>query len=356
MDSLLSGLALSMLLRSVSAVAGTISLPIEVQKSPQLTHRATGVKDVTLVNNQSDMSDRYYGIKIDVGTPYQELSLALNTRSSDTWFPNFNPVKSSTFVNGSFGSIEVAYGDPTTIPSSVQKFHLDYFEDVFRIAGVRISKQRFGIPSKGPDGLPTGGLLSIGPNLQFGYGRNKPFNTIVDSLAAQGAIASRTYSVDLRGFDEKKGVLLFGGADTGRFSGELVRRPLLKDELGTWAPSIALTGMGQTSSNGSVQAYGVNAADSIFTLDTANQYMRLRHSFVDPLLRDLGAINDGNDLYTAPCSKRDGPGSWDFHFGNATIKIPYKNLILDATVEENSDYCLVAILVTWKGQLVLGGK
>ncbi|GJC95976.1 secreted aspartic proteinase [Colletotrichum higginsianum] len=289
-----------MLLRSVYAVAGTISLPIEVQKSPQLTHRATGVKDVTLVNNQSDMSDRYYGIKIDVGTPYQELSLALNTRSSDTWFPNFNPVKSSTFVNGSFGSIEVAYGDPTTIPSSVQKFHLDYFEDVFRIAGVRISKQRFGIPSKGPDGLPTGGLLSIGPNLQFGYGRNKPFNTIVDSLAAQG--------------------------------------------------------MGQTSSNGSVQAYGVNAADSIFTLDTANQYMRLRHSFVDPLLRDLGAINDGNDLYTAPCSKRDGPGSWDFHFGNATIKIPYKNLILDATVEENSDYCLVAILVTWKGQLVLGGK
>lgn len=84
MDSLLSGLALSMLLRSVYAVAGTVSLPIEVQKSPQLTHRATGVKDVTLVNNQSDMSDRYYGIKIDVGTPYQELSLALNTRSSDT--------------------------------------------------------------------------------------------------------------------------------------------------------------------------------------------------------------------------------------------------------------------------------
>ncbi|TQN64806.1 putative aspartic-type endopeptidase opsB [Colletotrichum shisoi] len=254
------------------------------------------------------MSGRYYGIKIEVGTPYQEMSLALNTRSSDTWFPNFNSGKSSTFVNGFFGSTEVAYGDPTTTPSSVQKFHLDYYEDVFRIAGVRIPQERFGILSKGSDGLPTGGLLSIGPNLQFGYGRNKPI-LIVDSLAAQGAIASRTYSVDLRGFDDKRGVLLFGGANKGRFSGERVKRPLLKDELGTWAPSIALTGMGQTPSNVSVQAYGVNAADSIFTLDTANQYMRLRHSFVDPLLRDLGAINDGNDLYTAPCSKRDGPGS-----------------------------------------------
>ncbi|GJC80908.1 acid protease [Colletotrichum liriopes] len=118
--------------------------------------------------------------------------------------------------------------------------------------------------------------------------------------------------------------------------------------------NLVLGRMGQTSSNGSAQSYPVNAADSVFTLDTANQYMRLRHSFVDPLLRDLGAVNNGYDAYTAPCSKRDEPGSWDFQFGDATIKIPYKNLIIDAVLEENSDYCFVAILVTWKGQLVLG--
>ncbi|GKT95787.1 secreted aspartic proteinase [Colletotrichum tofieldiae] len=262
---------------------------------------------------------------------------------------NFKPEKSTTFINGSFGTTEVTYGDPTTYPPSNVTYHLNYFEDVFRISGATIPNQRFGIPVSG-----GGSLLSIGPNLQLGYGSGKPFNTIVDNLVTQGVIASRTYSLDLRTFDDKKGVLLFGGADLGRFSGELVKRPLIKDELGTWAPSITLTGMGQTNSNGSTQSYPVNAADSVFTLDTANQYMRLRHSFVDPLLRDLGAVNDGYDAYTAPCSKRDEPGSWDFQFGDATIKILYKNLIIDAVLEENSDYCFVAILVTWKGQLVLG--
>ncbi|KZL85354.1 secreted aspartic proteinase [Colletotrichum incanum] len=354
MDYFLCGIALAALARSVQAVPGTFSLPVQLEDPPKLIQRALGPKRVTLINNQEDIGNRYYGIQAEVGTPPQKVTLQLNTRSSDTWFSNFKPEKSTTFINGSFGSTDVTHGDPTTYPPSNVTYHLDYYEDVFRISGSTIANQRFGMPVRGSDGYPGGALLSIDPNLQLGYGAGKPFNTILDSLAAQGLIASHTYSVDLRTFDDRKGVLLFGGADLGRFTSLPVKRPLIKDELGTWAPSITLTGMGQTSSNGSVQSYPLNAADSVFTLDTANQYMRLRHSFVDALLRDLGAVNDGNDAYTAPCSKRHEPGSWDFRFGDATIKIPYKNLIIEAVLEENSDYCIVAILFTWKGQLVLG--
>ncbi|GJC80909.1 rhizopuspepsin-1 [Colletotrichum liriopes] len=211
MDYFLCCVALAALAHSVQAVPGTFSLPVELHGQPQLIQRATGPKKITLINNQKDMSDKYYGIKVEVGTPPQELTLALNTRSSDTcfWttpiliaqgFSKFKPEKSTTFINGSFGTTEVTYGDPTTYPPSNVTYHLNYFEDVFRISGATIPNQRFGIPD--PEG---GSLLSIGPNLQLGYGAGKPFNTIVDNLVTQGVIASRTYSLDLRTFDDNKG-------------------------------------------------------------------------------------------------------------------------------------------------------
>ncbi|KAJ0167802.1 hypothetical protein CTA2_111 [Colletotrichum tanaceti] len=121
--------------------------------------------------------------------------------------------------------------------------------------------------------------------------------------------------------------------------------------IGGILSTIVLTGIGQTILNGSVQACGLNAADSVFTMDTVSQHMRLCHFFVDPLLRDSGAMNDGNDLCTAPCSKSDGPCSWTSISQKRRSGSPnYKNLILDAVVEEYSYCCVAAIFVMQKRQ------
>ena len=120
--------------------------------------------------------------------------------------------------------------------------------------------------------------------------------------------------------------------------------------------SVVLTGYGQTITNGSQFGYAVADADSVFLLDTTNQYMRLRHSFVDPLLRDMGAVNDGNDAYYVPCAWREQPGSWDLQFGDAKIKIPYTSLVTEIPTDDDGQFCWLSILVTWKGQLVLGGQ
>ncbi|KAG7134929.1 aspartic-type endopeptidase OPSB like protein [Verticillium longisporum] len=165
------------------------------------------------------------------------------------------------------------------------------------IGGISIPKQRFGIAKPHAGDI---GAFSIGPDRELGYEPGKPFNTVIDNLAAQKAIASRTYSLDLRNYDDPKAGLLFGAANTGRFEGKLVKRPLVKDELGTWEPSLVLTGLGQSGSNGSEEVYSVDPNHSTLTLDTSNQYLRLTHAFVDPLLRDMGAVNNGQDAYTAP--------------------------------------------------------
>lgn len=49
------------------------------------------------------------------------------------------------------------------------------------------------------------------------------------------------------------------------------------------------------------------------------------------------------------------PGSWDFQFGDVTIKIPYSKIITDQS-DDKGKTCWVGVLTTWKGQLVLGRK
>lgn len=82
------------------------------------------------------------------------------------------------------------------------KFHLDLHEDVMTIGGISIPKQRFGIAKPHEGDI---GAFSIGPDRDLGYEAGKPFNSVLDNLAAQKAIASRTYSLDLRDFDDPKG-------------------------------------------------------------------------------------------------------------------------------------------------------
>lgn len=118
-------------------------------------------------------------------------------------------------------------------------------------------------------------------------------------------------------------------------------------------PSVVLSKLGQTAPNGTTYEYDIPEGDDVLTIDSGNQFFRLRHSFVDPLFRDLGAVNDGNDAYFVPCSKVNDTGTWDFHFGEATVKVPYKNIITDIT-DDSGENCFVGVLTTWKGQLRLG--
>ncbi|KAF4956880.1 hypothetical protein FGADI_3483 [Fusarium gaditjirri] len=230
------------------------------------------------------------------------------------------------------------------------------FLDTFDIAGVSIPKQVFGLLNPRKDEFNGIGGLGLGPNTEYGYAPGKIYSSFLDSLVANKKIISRTYSVDLRKHGSKPASIILGGIDTGKFKGKLVKRPLVKDELGT--PSIVLTGLRQTVPKGKNQAsevtsYQVHKNDSVFLLDSSNQYLRLRHSFVDPLYKTLGAVNDGNDAYFVPCEKRNMPGSWDFQFGDVTIKIPYSKIITDQS-DDKGKTCWVGVLTTWKGQLVLG--
>ncbi|OLN97043.1 putative aspartic-type endopeptidase OPSB 3 [Colletotrichum chlorophyti] len=354
--------------QAVVAVPGVVHLPVQARHdSNTLKRSAPQPRPLTLSHDQEDITAQSYEVTVSVGTPPQKMKLGLEVSKSETWLisdgvfalcdgcdDGYFQINKSKTVSPLLGYGTAEYGDPTTIPPSNVTFDLDLHKDTFEIGHMSIPQQTFGVLTPGPNKSYNGlGIIGLGPNLEHGYEAGKPYNTVLDSLAAQGYIASRTYSLDLRSYDSKEGALIFGGIDTRRFKGKLVKRPLVKDELGTFGPSIVLSGYGQTLSNGKKFKYNVPQNDSVFLLDTGNQYFRLRHSFVDPLYKDLGAVNDGGDRYYVKCNKRHMPGTWDFEFGEVTIKVPYKSLITELS-PDNGKHCQVGVLTTWKGQLVLG--
>ncbi|PNP82118.1 hypothetical protein FNYG_04307 [Fusarium nygamai] len=310
-----------------------------------------------------DNSDHYHSwiAEVAAGTPPQKMKLNLDIAKSTTWFISdktyaecdgckngyyqLNRSKTSSPV---LGHTAISYGDPTTYPPSNLTFDLDFHKDTVQIAGVSIPKQVFGLFNPYKDEFSGIGALALGPNVEHGYAPGKIYSSFLDNLVANKKIASRTYSIDLHEHASKPASIILGGIDTGKFKGKLVKRP----------PSIVLTGLHQTVPNGKnkagkVTSYQVHKNDSVFLLDSSNQYLRFRHSFVDPLYKTLGAVNNGQDAYFVPCEKRNMPGSWDFQFGDVTIKIPYSKIITDQSGDKGKT-CWVGVLTTWKGQLVLG--
>ncbi|QGI62793.1 hypothetical protein CEK27_006764 [Fusarium fujikuroi] len=291
-----------------------------------------------------DGSDDYHSWNAEVaaGTPPQKMKLFLDIARSTTWFISdkiyaecdgcvngyyqLNKSKTSSPV---LGHTTASYGDPTTYPPSNGTFDLDYHKDTVQIAGVSIPKQAFGLLNPSKNEFNGIGALSLGPSMEHGYAPGELYSSFLDNLVADKKVASRTYSIDLRRHGSKPG-----------------------------KPSIVLTGLHQTVPNGKnkagkVTSYEVHKNDSVFLLDSSNEYLRFRHSFVDPLYKTLGAVNDGHDAYYVPCEKRNMPGSWDFQFGDVTIKIPYSKIITDQS-DDKGKTCWVGVLTTWKGQLVLG--
>ncbi|KLO89373.1 aspartic-type signal peptidase [Fusarium fujikuroi] len=288
-----------------------------------------------------DGSDDYHSWNAEVaaGTPPQKMKLFLDIARSTTWFISdkiyaecdgcvngyyqLNKSKTSSPV---LGHTTASYGDPTTYPPSNGTFDLDYHKDTVQIAGVSIPKQAFGLLNPSKNEFNGIGALSLGPSMEHGYAPGELYSSFLDNLVADKKVASRTYSIDLRRHGSKPGKSLCSAIRTV---------PNGKNKAGK------------------VTSYEVHKNDSVFLLDSSNQYLRFRHSFVDPLYKTLGAVNDGHDAYYVPCEKRNMPGSWDFQFGDVTIKIPYSKIITDQS-DDKGKTCWVGVLTTWKGQLVLG--
>ncbi|KAH7176376.1 aspartic peptidase domain-containing protein [Dactylonectria macrodidyma] len=346
--------------RTVSG-KGYLSVPIGTIDKPK-NHNSKRAENGTILQVLENM-DFFYAAEIDFGTPPQTVVVLVDTGSNELWvnpdcstapsldqeaqcnsFGEYDPRKSNTPPIGPFGSETINYGDasdPTTQTSAT----IRYYTETLGFGGANITNQTFGVVVTS-DGISQG-IMGLSPDLRGGFDSDEPYSLVLTSMADQGLIASRAFSLDLRHSEATTGAVIYGGLDRNKFIGSLEKRPIIRGEAGEFRLAVTLTSLGVTFEQS--EDFGVDEEDSNVMLDSGTTITRMHYSAAYPILEALDAEDDGEGYYITRCSYRNRPGSVDFGFGPKIVRVPFSDFILDVG---SATWCYIGLVVTTDQQIL----
>ncbi|EHA46145.1 hypothetical protein MGG_02849 [Pyricularia oryzae 70-15] len=307
---------------------GFVSFPIYHRSvSKPILKRNT---DVTIYN----ISSVSYLIQLSIGTPGQQVKVAIDTGSDELWVnPNCTAVKSQDqraecIADGQYNPGQSSTSQVSTtsnnIPYGKGDVNITYYKDSISMSNSSISLTNviFGVATSSKD--LNEGIMGLG----YGDGVNLRYNNMVDSLFLQNVTKSRAFSVALGSAEaSNSGVISFGGVDTKKFSGKLGQMPILgpqgKEEIRRyWVPmdSIAM------SKNGGNKTY--SGGNIPIVIDSGSTLSYLPSSVVTAMAMDANALwNSEGGVYFVKCDKMPADASFDFSFNNGSfrISVPWRN-------------------------------
>ncbi|KAF5010650.1 hypothetical protein FDECE_3190 [Fusarium decemcellulare] len=331
---------------AAGASAGIVSAPVVKRRfnlGTEMQKRDT--LDLDALNNVT--GGGYYA-EFDVGTPGQKVSFLLDTGSSDTWvnsddtdlcnsdelqesygfcMTTFNPDDSDTYKVVDRNGFDITYLDTRRIRG-------DYFEDSINIDGKTIKKQQLGLASKSV--RPTG-IMGLG--FSANVAADKPYDTIIDNMVAQGLIDTAAFSLWLNDLGSDEGTILFGGLDKAKYVGKLATLPLLPEPgaLGSniTSFSVAIEGLEVNTPDGQddVNLDGLES-DAIAILDSGSTICLLPDDQVKDIFDAFDVLSVQNVAVPfVDCAYGDDKGdgiSFDFKFKGKTISVPMKEMVINA--------------------------
>jgi hypothetical protein len=273
---------------------------------------------------------------VSIGTPGQDVKVAIDTGSDELWV---NPDCTSSGLTASQARECNADGHYDASQSSTMKelsdtnqiqygkgqVDIQYVTDNIALpdSTLNLTSAQFGVATQSDD--LNEGILGLG----FGKGLNLPYNNFIDELAIEKQTNSRAFSVALGSVTANNGgVLIFGGVDTKKFAGPLVTNPILGPQGGEqlnryW---IQLTGVALSKSGSSSKQY--SNTNMPIVLDSGSSLSYLPSSIVSAMAADFqGTLDQSSGLYQVDCSQAKSKGSVDFTFGAVTIKVPFNEFI-----------------------------
>ncbi|RYO86631.1 hypothetical protein DL766_003524 [Monosporascus sp. MC13-8B] len=208
-----------------------------------------------------------YVVDASVGTPPQNISLALTLSADESWVPDANdwfyqkygafwPGNSSTFVRPGRDSFTVQYTDG-------QSTYGDRIRETLWVGGAAVPNLTMGLAHQTSARL---GMLALGFNRSSSGVPNFP-----DRMLAEGLVNSTAYSLWLDDSSAESGNVLFGAVDRAAFEPPLVRFPV---GMATFPDGVYF----------SSQTFNVNLASVNFTL-TAGGAMQ-------PLVQNQTAVEE----------------------------------------------------------------
>ncbi|EXJ72369.1 uncharacterized protein A1O5_04873 [Cladophialophora psammophila CBS 110553] len=351
----------------------TISLPLQRRHVPDvLAHERSRLRkrqtqntvEQTLDNEQS-----LYYANITLGTPAQPLRLHIDTGSSDLWVNT----ASSSFCESSQDPCEGGTYDSSA--SSTYKlindqFNIsyvdgtgavgDYVADSLEFGGITLTDFQFGI---GQTSSSQQGVLGIGymsNEVQVQNAGMDAYPNLPEALVKAGHIASNAYSLWLNDLEASTGEILFGGVNTEKYEGELATIPIIPSNGVYFQLAIALTGLVSAGSDLSSSS----SLPAAVLLDSGATLSYLPNDITQEIYNQVQAVyqSDVGAAY-APCSLSSSSATIDFTFSGQTIRVPYNELFLGASVnnfgqpmtfQNGEEACLFGIAPAQGGMAVLG--
>ncbi|AEO71929.1 uncharacterized protein THITE_2097958 [Thermothielavioides terrestris NRRL 8126] len=319
---------------------GLIRYPIVPQRGGSLFGKHFDVvKRQIGTGTTTQRSGTFYTINLSFGTPGQSVPVQFDTGSFELWV---NPVCSQA---GGEESVDFCNAQPRFTSSSTfidlhqngsakygkGSVQFQYIADYVSVGSAKITQQVFGVAYNSSD-LQVG-IMGAGPWLD---GWDSPYPSVVDSLAVQGFTKSRAFSLDLRGLDSTRGSVIFGGLDAKKYSGNLVKLPIIPS---TESPDqktrfwVYLDGISVNQPDGKVvQVFSKPAGGKgqPVVLDSGYTLSALPSSIFQKLLAAFPSAKPqpgSDDQYIVDCADPGQGGSIDFTFGNAVINVRYYDFV-----------------------------
>jgi hypothetical protein len=331
----------------------------------------------SLANN---LTGGNYVINVQVGTPPQQIALAIDTGSSDVWvldvttdlcsdlamhaevgtgcqtpcklyfllrlsinhptdFLAVDHTKSSSFKIVDPNGFDIQYGDGSSATG-------DYFTDVLTVGGASLKAQQMGIAS---NATLTPGLLGIGYDLNEASDNaaspeSLPFvySSIIDSMVTQGLISTKAYSLYLNDLEASTGSIIFGGLDSDKYHGDLWQMPIipytLEDGTSIYSEfSVALTSYAISTTPGNTTTLTNQTYTAPVILDSGTSLTLLPEELAYQIFHKFDAVVDeASSITFVDCAvlRKNPQLTFDFGFGGPSgfaIRVPISEIIFETT-------------------------
>jgi hypothetical protein len=235
-----------------------------------------------------------------------------------------DPSQSGTYASESnLGAFKIEYFDH----SKTSGYYITdtvTVDDATTVTGVTLavatsaSDRSYGILGIGMDGLESGSVKYPG---------------LLDDLYNQGAISCRSYSIYLDDLQSSTGSILFGAADSSKYSGSLVSLPIVPSSDNLARLSVDWTYMSITNGSGASTTLTQSSYTYPVVLDTGYTQSVLPVDIYNALATAFGVTNDGS----VTCDMPEGFFTFGFGEGPAvSIEVPFSEL----AVPDGSGTCL----------------
>ncbi|AOW00740.1 aspartic peptidase domain-containing protein [Yarrowia lipolytica] len=369
-----------------SCVLVSASLELDIRPVEPAEADRISLQRRTVVGVQVDRQQAYYEAQIALGSPPQNLTVLLDTGSSDLWVLSknvsclpkgyhaadswkgvncsnggmFDSAASSSFrLNASANAgyqpgnkktwpFQIAYGDSSAANGL-------WASDTISIGGQSVAEFDFGFAQNASSGLA---VLGIGPAGNEASTDDTPpwtYQNLPHKLKSAGITSSTAYSLWLNNQHSTKGSIMFGGYDRAKIQGgKLFTLPLVptvdKESVTEFAVQLE-----------AVRVDGKNYGErSNVVLDSGTTMTILPKEQIDPIIQLTGAnYSQEVSSYIFNCSDSPTSGTVDFVFmDKSAITVQLTDLISVLSYSDGSPdtyvdgtlVCVVNVQVAGKKQ------